>query len=422
MFINIDKENKFINFFLIFFICLTPFSLPFSIFISDLSLVISSIIFLLLLNKDNFKRFFFNRLTIIFICWYVYLLINSLLSENIFLSLESSLFYFRFFIYSLSIWYCLENINNFLKYFFFTLLLSFSIVLFDSYFQYIVGFNLLGFEYNNQWNRLSSFFNEEYILGSYLSRILPIIIALFFNKNIQSNNKIFYSFILIILSTVIILFSGERSALINLLMFFVLFIFIIDINLKKLFTYFTSFIIIIIIFINFNADIRKRMVNFSFQQLNEGGSLKIFSIQHQLIYETSYKIFLDNKIRGIGPKNFRVVCKNYQSKNDLDKSEDGCSTSPHNIYLQLLVETGIIGFMFIFILFFVILIRITKIIFRNLFTNNYYNSPFNLFLIPCFISLWPIIPSGNFFNNWINIIYFLPFGFLMFNMRNKRND
>jgi hypothetical protein len=36
-----------------------------------------------------------------------------------------------------------------------------------------------------------------------------------------------------------------------------------------------------------------------------------------------------------------------------------------------------------------------------------------------FVTLWPIIPSGNFFNGWLNIIYYLPIGFLIWSL-NKR--
>ena len=34
--------------------------------------------------------------------------------------------------------------------------------------------------------------------------------------------------------------------------------------------------------------------------------------------------------------------------------------------------------------------------------------------IAMFLTLWPLIPTANFFNNWINIIYFLPIGFYLF--------
>ena len=36
-------------------------------------------------------------------------------------------------------------------------------------------------------------------------------------------------------------------------------------------------------------------------------------------------------------------------------------------------------------------------------------------LIAFFVTLWPIIPSGSFFNNWLNILYFFPLGFYLEN-------
>ena len=34
-------------------------------------------------------------------------------------------------------------------------------------------------------------------------------------------------------------------------------------------------------------------------------------------------------------------------------------------------------------------------------------------LIGIFITLWPLVPSGNVFNNWLNIIYYIPLGFYL---------
>jgi hypothetical protein len=39
---------------------------------------------------------------------------------------------------------------------------------------------------------------------------------------------------------------------------------------------------------------------------------------------------------------------------------------------------------------------------------------FKVFLLMSFvITLWPVIPSGNFFSNWLNVIYYLPVGFFI---------
>ena len=84
-----------------------------------------------------------------------------------------------------------------------------------------------------------------------------------------------------------------------------------------------------------------------------GEKINTFSIQHQVIYSTSLKIFKDNPIFGIGPKNFREKCKEEKYKTYIkeDHSVDGCQTHPRNTYIQLLVETGVIGFSFVFNLF-----------------------------------------------------------------------
>ena len=38
-----------------------------------------------------------------------------------------------------------------------------------------------------------------------------------------------------------------------------------------------------------------------------------------------------------------------------------------------------------------------------------------------FVLLWPLIPTGNFFNNWINIISFFPLGIYIYNKKKKTN-
>ena len=59
-------------------------------------------------------------------------------------------------------------------------------------------------------------------------------------------------------------------------------------------------------------------------------------------------MFLDNKIFGVGMKNFR----NYCSDDKYQVSKLSCSTHPHNTYIQILTETGLFGFLFILVLLF----------------------------------------------------------------------
>ena len=42
-----------------------------------------------------------------------------------------------------------------------------------------------------------------------------------------------------------------------------------------------------------------------------------------------------------------------------------------------------------------------------------------MIVIGIFINLWPVVPSGNLFNNWLSILIFFPIGFLIFLGKNK---
>ena len=115
-----------------------------------------------------------------FFIWNIYLIFLSLTSLDVFLSLESSLFYFRFIIFVLAVNLLLniykENLTNI-----FILILSITIffVNVDAIIQYFFGTNFLGFKFNGGY-RLTGLFDDEEILGSYIIRLLPLLTALFF--------------------------------------------------------------------------------------------------------------------------------------------------------------------------------------------------------------------------------------------------
>ena len=143
------------------------------------------------------------------------------------------------------------------------------------------------------------------------------------------------------------------------------------------------------------------MINLtSTQILNESdGSLNFFSKHHEQHFKVALMMFNENTLIGYGPKSYKYVCQVYPFNSIIN----GCSTHPHNIYLQLLAETGIIGFLFIFNIFIFVCYK---------FISKSTSKEKKIILIPIIISLFPFIPTMSFFSNWINIIYFLPVGFL----------
>ena len=132
-----------------------------------------------------------------------------------------------------------------------------------------------------------------------------------------------------------------------------------------------------------------------------------FSPQHNLIYKNSIELFKANKLFGIGPKIFRVRCKEF-----IEIYPNSCSTHPHNTYLQFAVSLGIVGLLFIFSLFIYFYSYYLRgaylIITKKIETNkiNYYYSV--IISIAFVINLFPLAPSVSFFNNFYSLLIYTP--------------
>ena len=135
----------------------------------------------------------------------------------------------------------------------------------------------------------------------------------------------------------------------------------------------------------------------------------IFSEQHTHHYISAYKMFLDNKVIGVGVKNFRNFCDDKK----YEVSKFSCSTHPHNTYIQILAETGLVGFSFLLI----ILIFFCKYVYIHsiykIRSKQYFNDFEICILSGILIYLWPFVPTGNIFNNWLNITLILNLPFLI---------
>ena len=150
------------------------------------------------------------------------------------------------------------------------------------------------------------------------------------------------------------------------------------------------------------------------KEYQDRNSFYILSAQHQNFIYTGINIFKENKLLGSGPKSFRHVCDNENYRiNDMS-----CNTHPHNYYLQSLIETGIVGFLFIVLTYLYIIFRSFKN-FIKIFKNEFIDMKEVIILGFYFTQLWPLMQTGSIFNNWNSIILFLPIAFFL-HLREKK--
>lgn len=380
--------------------------------------------------KKNIK---FNRFILIYLLVFLlYLLINTLFNSiSIELSFKNSFFYFRFFLYAYLIFIYLDMDE---KFFFKKLYLIISIIILLFYFDFVAKgiFKETFFESS----RFSSMFGDEQILGSYLIKILPVFIicTYLYKKNLK------LVFFWILLTGLLIIFSGERTA-------FISYIFLIlGIMIRPKF--FKNTIISSLIFFSLFVSLllienkaAKRIFYSTIEQIRFAEKdKKLFSLVHENMILQSYLIFKENIYFGTGPKTYRMACKNkaYNEKilsrikdYNLERfkinmspheRKDACETHPHNLLAQVIAELGLIGIIF-YIIFYYCLIKEFFFSFTLDENKNKYVFPYYISILALGINFCPLIPSGNFFNNWYSYAIYYPLGFfLFFNYKLRKLD
>ena len=179
--IGILKKNLInSNFFLIrlpsLLLVILPLLLITGPFLSDLAITISALIFILNSYYNNLTKYYKSYFFFLFCFFFLIICISSILSENFSQSYSTSFFYLRFGIYSLSVWYLISVNPKILENLLFMFVFCFCLLLFDGYFQYFSGKNIFGYPIIG--TRVSSFFQDKLILGSYLVRLFPLFFGL----------------------------------------------------------------------------------------------------------------------------------------------------------------------------------------------------------------------------------------------------
>ena len=406
-------------------LCLLPLALVAGPFIAEIIVLLSIII----VNYDLFKKKKFEYLNNFyfkfFLLFWFYLTFLNIYNSNDFEEFLKQIFFIRFGLFVVAITYTINLNNNFLKDFSFYLSFVILVLIIDGYIQYFTGENLLGLEIQNQ--RISSLFGEEKVLGTFLVRMIMLLIGIKIFLN-EKNFKIHIAFFLLT-TDILIFLSGDRAPffLLNLSAIYLI-VMCKDLKLLRSVILFTSIVIILAISLS-DSQVKDRVFTKTFEDFGLLDSKPIYTIennrsnfimspQHENYYTVAYRIFRDKPYFGSGTSSFKYLCNEDKFKID----QYSCSSHPHNIYLELLAETGLVGFGFIFSLLLFLVYFSLKHLYSKFFFKKIVFKDYEICYLACFlITLWPLIPTGSFFNNWLSILYFLPIGFFISSKIDKKS-
>ena len=379
------------------------FLFPIAILLRSASLnfyiVLGSILFIIKIFKKKVSLNDIDKWVLIFLIFYLYIILISFFSLDVKSSLISSISQIRFLLFALFISSININLKNLQKiYYLYSIILI--LVSLDVIYQYIFKIDIFGLSSEPLIpTRHSGPFGHELIVGAYLTFISLIILPYFFNNINKISNKLkMFSIFFILLIYITVLLSGERIAFIALN--FGIFLFIVNFfKLRANLIIFSLMTLILILSYSLNSNVKIRYNDFKHNLLNFQDS------GHGRLFASSYNIWKENKSFGVGLKNYRKVC-NENKFDSITNKKTLCSTHPHNIYLELLSETGLIGFILFVTSFYIYLDKIRK----NYISLNQNLKKYllgSIFIL--LVYLWPIKSSGSIFSTfnasffWFNI-------------------
>ena len=381
-------------------------------------------------NLLNKKITFIATSFFILIILFTYLAnIKDLHNEQFFKSLKYLRYLPFFLITSIFI-----NVGKFnFRYFLISVTISVLLLSFDIIFQFFFGVNIFGFKaYEYSQYHLSGFLKEELIAGGYIQRFCFFVLLFYpilFTKKIKIKNSYIFIFLSVIFFTSI-LFSGNRMPLIMfLLTLFLFFLFIKKIryqiivsillsimiffssiksqeNLKNYYISFFDNIVSASNFLSSNfknkyPELEKEKIFFDKKLLKEDGTVNqkikkkynvmVFGSGHSAIYLTAIELWTEKPFIGSGIKSFKTRCKT-----KLHLPNRACESHPHNYYLDILNDVGIIGtLLFIYLIFSILKNKISTLKKLSMKENVF----IFCFLVLILVELFPIRSSGSFFGS-----------------------
>jgi len=404
---NYFKNVNKIDIINIFLISILPLSLVSRSLVINILTILIAIIFLITILKEKNYFFLYDKIFYSLCLFWLSLIINLFFTTDLNTSMPRALGFGKFIILVFAIkYYCLLHNSKYKNFIFTIWFFTFLIISFDLLFEFIFGFNTLGYV-STFPGRLSGFLNDELKIGHYYSAFILFSLTYIYYNHKNYLLTFLCAFIFIFIAFII----GERANFLKALLIFIIFYFIFDKKflIRKIF--FFLFFCTIIIFVGLkNQSMKIRFWDQFLKPVINTLSVQeyINTTQYGAHYDTAIKIFYNYPLFGSGIKTFRNESSKdtYKSYNSLI-DQKRWATHPHQIHLEFLSETGVFGYI-TFLLFF--LYTTGRSIKCCIVSKNLYQLSAILFII---ITLLPILPSGSFFTTYGATIFWINFSIMI---------
>lgn len=423
-------------YYLNFILAIIPFSFIAGNMIININLLLLIISIIILFPKNVFKikLFFLDKLIFSFFFLIIFSsLINdyNLLSERhwkgTFPTFLKSIFFLKYLLLYIVLRFLVEKDIISLKIFFIACSVAALFVSLDIFFQYFNKKDIFGLVAPQGYRKLSGPFGDELIAGGFIQRFSLFaffLVPLFFKNSIP--NK-FYKYLITTLFIIFftsLIMTGNRMPTIVFLLSIILILIFQKQTRKYLFPFLIIFSLIFTLLFKYNESIRLNFISF-YSKSSQIVSLVIKkdffnkdAPQYLKEFSTFYDTWLINKYIGGGIKNFRYYCHERQNINT--NSKFVCNMHPHNYYLEILTETGLIGFIIILFIFsnIIYFTLIKKYILKSSLINSHIIVPFIFLFIA---EIFPLRSTGSFFTTGNTTYLFLIVGILIGLLRKENS-
>ncbi len=438
---SFPRDNK--SFVVNLILAFIPISYILGNLVLNLNILVLIISIFIFYGLDVFK-IELNIIDKLLIFFFIYIAINGTINNFFYFEFENapsniiltkSLLYLRFFFLYFFIRFLVSNDLIKYKMIFLSFGLCSLFVSIDVIIQYFFGKDIFGYPRSNR--RLSGPFGEELIAGSFIQRFfifIPFSILMIFKFKKQIFIQTLFYLILII-SLFGLFLAGNRVPM----MLFIIMLFAIAIyekNFRK-----TILVTLILSIFGFLALMKENIqIKFHYDTFFTKSSELLGYIKHRVIagevkgnnvyvkeFESGILTWQENVYFGGGIKSFRWVCSNIDREKMLNfvthEGGTNCNNHPHNYYIQIASELGIVGLLVFSLIVIIIIFQFVK----NLHFSKEIR-PNRELLIPFFIvfalEFFPLKTTGSFFStvnaNYIFLIF--PFVVGLLNNKNKINE